>query len=180
MFSLCSHEEINEHRIAGRGAPEKAACAEGRRRPDAELLAIFLRTGVSGLNCSGSPAPELLQRFGSWCGDCSGAEQQGFLALTGWDPPMVRGRRQLEGTGGMNSALSGRRSPRQVPPGLFCKSDCVIGGQEVFALLLPPQPAQGRPVCRTFSAPLDSASVYPREIVQIALKRQCSRRDSGA
>ena len=52
---------------------------------DAELLAIFLRTGVSGLSAV-DLSRQLLQQFGSLRA-LLGPSSRIFVALTGWDLP---------------------------------------------------------------------------------------------
>ena len=96
---------------------------------DAELLAIFLRTGVSGLSAV-DLSRQLLQQFGSLRA-LLGAEQQDFVALTGWDLPSMPSCRRCWRWGGAiwpNSCNGERRSPRPGLPGTFCKPSCGIGG----------------------------------------------------
>lgn len=111
---------------------------------DAELLAIFLRTGVSGLSAV-DLSRQLLQQFGSLRA-LLGAEQRAFCAAHGLGPAKYA---QLQ--------AQLRDRPR-----------------EVFALLLLDNQHRVIQFVELFYGTLDSASVWPREIVQIALKHNAA------
>ena len=156
MFSLNSHEgETNEHQgVAGRGAPEgKAAAPRAATLSDAELLAIFLRTGVSGLSAV-DLSRQLLQQFGS-CGHCWG-RAAGFLwrsrAGTCQACPVAGGAGDGAAPSGRTVATGRGAHLARAYPGLSA-SPVAGSGRGGVRPAAARQPAQGHPVCRTFTAP---------------------------
>ncbi len=137
---------------------------------DAELLAIVLRTGVSGKTAV-DLARELLERFGGLRGLLT-AEQSAFCARLGLGPAkyalmravLEMGRRHLGEALRREVVLSSasatkryllaafRDRPREAFAGLFLDSRHRLLTQEVL-----------------FEGTLDGTAVYPREIVKRAL-----------
>ena len=137
---------------------------------DAELLAIFLRTGVAGKSAV-DLARELLGRFGELASLCQ-ASQAEFCAVPGLGPAkfvqlqavMEMARRALEAQLRAGDSLN---SPKAVRDYLRLK----LGGrgEEVFAGIF--LDAQNRVIAieELFHGTLTQTSVYPREVVKRAL-----------
>ncbi len=96
---------------------------------DAELLAIFLRTGVSGLSAV-DLSRQLLQQFGSLRA-LLGAEQQDFCGAHGLGPAKYAQLQAVLEMGRRHLAEQLQRGEALTSPGLtvtFCKPSCGIGG----------------------------------------------------
>lgn len=142
---------------------------------DAELLAIFLRTGCAG--CSAVDlARELLQRFGSLAGLLS-AEKKSFCDARGLgEAKYVQLQAVME--------LAGRHLGEQLRRDQVFSNPASVGDfllsqlrhcqQEVFAALF--LDAQHRLISweKLFFGTVDSASVHPREVVRQALSHNAS------
>lgn len=137
---------------------------------DAELLAIFLRVGVTGKSAV-DLARDLLTRFGSLNGIFSATLQEisqisgmGTSKYAQLQAIFEMSRRALKEEMQIRDVLS---SPRQVRDYLCLK----LGGltREVFMVLF--LDAQNRVLAQEelFSGTLTQTSVYPREVVKRAL-----------
>lgn len=138
---------------------------------DAELLAIFLRTGMRG--CSAVEMAQcLIEHFGS-LRELLKADAAVFCAYPGLGTAkyaqlqavMEMARRYLFEAMQRGEALSSPQQTRQY------LSDCLRDYQhEVFAALFMDQ--RHRVICfeELFTGTIDGASVYPREVVKKALK----------
>ncbi|UTA47998.1 DNA repair protein RadC [Simiduia sp. 21SJ11W-1] len=137
---------------------------------DAELLAIFLRTGVTG--CSAVDlARLLLTRFGGLrplleapradfvaahgLGDAKFAQLQAVLEMA---------RRHLAAAMAVGDVLSNPQAVRD-----FLTSQLRHRDREVFALLLLDNRHRVLTFTELFEGTLDGASVYPREVVKAVL-----------
>lgn len=137
---------------------------------DAELLAIFLRTGVSGKSAV-DLARELLERFGglrpllessrdAFCaaqglGDAKFAQLQAVLEMS---------RRHLAATLERGSALESPGAVRR-----YLASRLRHEPREVFACLFLDNRHRVIRFEELFFGTIDAASVYPREVVKRAL-----------
>ena len=142
---------------------------------DAELLAIFLRTGVSGLSAV-DLSRQLLQQFGSLRA-LLGAEQQDFCGAHGLGPAKYAQLQAGLEMGRRHLAEQLQRGEALTSPGLtrdFLQAQLRDRGREVFALLLLDNQHRVIRFVELFYGTLDSASVWPREIVQIALKHNAA------
>lgn len=104
---------------------------------DAELLAIFLRTGVSGLSAV-DLSRQLLQQFGSLRA-LLGAEQQDFCGAHGLGPAKYAQLQAVLEMGRRHLAEQLQRGEALTSPGLtrdFLQAQLRDRGREVFALLL--------------------------------------------
>jgi DNA repair protein RadC len=142
---------------------------------DAELLAILLRTGVRGASAV-DLARELIDRFGSIgallaadAGELAAARGLGSAKLAQLQAVLELARRALREELSRADALS---SPRAVRDYLRL----VLSGRdrEVFVALL--LDAQHRVIAveELFSGTLTQTSVYPREVVKIALRHNAA------
>ena len=142
---------------------------------DAELLAIFLRTGVRGMTAV-DLARMLLQRFGGISGILS-AERELLCAQRGFGPSrfcqlsatVELTRRALREEIGRRNALA---SPAAVRDYLCLRLRDL--GHEVFVGLY--LDAQNRLIAdeELFRGTLTQTSVYPREVVKRALARNAA------
>ncbi len=138
---------------------------------DAELLAIFLRTGTRG--CSAvDMARSLVDHFGG-LRELLKADEQAFCAYPGLGTAkyaqlqavMEMARRYLFESMQRGHALTSPEDTRQY------LSECLRDYQhEVFAALFMDQ--RHRVICfeELFTGTIDGASVYPREVVKKALQ----------
>jgi DNA repair protein RadC len=137
---------------------------------DAELLAIFLRTGVKGKSAV-DLARELLCRFGS-IGDLFGADHDKFCAIPGLGDAkyvqlqavieMARRALAAEMKGGINL-----NSPAAVRD--FLRLQLQHRQVEVFVGLFVDAQNRVLAVEELFSGTLTQTSVFPREVVRRAL-----------
>ncbi|WP_150305856.1 RadC family protein [Pseudomonas saliphila] len=137
---------------------------------DAELLAIFLRTGIPGRSAV-DLARDLLSGFGSlrallqadlklFCGH-AGLGPAKFVQL---QAVMEMGRRHLYEEMQRGDALTSPGSVRR-----YLKSQLLGLPHEVFACLFLDNQHRVIAFEELFRGTLDSASVYPREVVKRAL-----------
>lgn len=139
---------------------------------DAELLAIFLRTGTKGMDAV-SLARALLEQFGS-LRQLLLADQQTFcqgpgLGLAKYvqlQASQELMRRFLDEKLMRANALTNPELTR-----LFLQSRLRDQAREVFALLLLDNQHRVIEFNELFFGTLDAAAVYPREIVALVLKR---------
>lgn len=137
---------------------------------DAELLAIFLRTGVSGKSAV-DVARHLLQEFGGLRPLLS-ANQESFCAHLGLGPAkfaqlqamLEMSHRYLEAELKRGEGLT---SPEAA--GRYLKLQLRDLPHEVFALLLLDNQHRVLHFEVLFRGTLDGASVYPREVVKLVL-----------
>jgi DNA repair protein RadC len=142
---------------------------------DAELLAIFLRTGVPGCNAV-ELARQLLQEFGSLRALLT-ADKAQFCQGKGLGPAKYV---QLQAVLEMSNRYLGEflhrgdtlTSPDLVKRYLQCKLR--DRHQEVFAMLLLDNQHRVLQFNELFFGTIDSASVYPREIVRTVLKHNAA------
>ncbi|WP_166367120.1 RadC family protein [Pseudomonas akapageensis] len=137
---------------------------------DAELLAIFLRTGVSGKSAV-DLARYLLNQFGG-LRNLLEADQPAFMRELGLGPAkytqlqavMEIGRRHLAENLERDPALESPRAVRN-----YLKSMLRHERSEVFACLF--LDSKHRPLGFEvlFKGSIDSASVYPREVIKRSL-----------
>lgn len=142
---------------------------------DAELLAIFLRTGCAGKSAV-DLARELLQQFGG-LRPLLEASQKDFCQALGLGAAkfsqlqavLEMARRHLSESLARDCVLDSVATVRQ-----YLCSQLRHRQQEVFALLLLDNKhrllAYEEPFCGT----IDGASVYPREIVKLVLKHNAA------
>lgn len=137
---------------------------------DAELLAIFLRTGVTGLSAV-ELARQLLSNFGS-LRSLLEANQTQFCLQHGLGPAkyvqlqavLEMSRRHLESTLTRGDALSDATSTKQ-----YLQQRLRHYSHEVFACLFLDNKHRMIAFEELFRGTIDGASVYPREVVKHAL-----------
>ncbi len=142
---------------------------------DAELLAIFLRTGLPG--CSAVQlARDLIQRFGGLRG-LLGADETAFCAAPGLgrakyaqlQAVLEISRRHLAETLQRESAFTSPDATRN-----YLSSRLRDYAHEVFAVLFLDNQHRLIAFEELFRGTLDSASVYPREVVKAALSHNAA------
>ena len=142
---------------------------------DAELLAIFLRTGVSGCDAV-SLARTLLQQFGSLRG-LFAADKAQFCQAHGLGEAKYV---QLQAVREMCSRYLQEEMKRGDPltsplaTRRFLQAQLRDRRQEIFALLLLDNQHRVLHFAEIFFGTIDAASVYPREVVQIVLKHNAA------
>ena len=142
---------------------------------DAELLAIFLRTGIPGKSAV-ELARELLGRFGG-LRPLLRASQREFCATPGLGPAkyaqlqavLAMGVRELAESAQRGDALS---SPEQAQA--LLERHLRDRGQEVFCCLWLDTRHRLIRLEDMFFGTINAASVYPREVVKAALKYQAA------
>lgn len=142
---------------------------------DAELLAIFLRTGVNGLSAV-DLSRQLLQQFGSLRA-LLGADQGAFCHAHGLGPAKYAQLQAVLEMGKRHLAEQLQRGDALTSPQLtrdYLQAQLRDRPREVFALLLLDNQHRVIQFVELFYGTLDSASVWPREIVQIALKHNAA------
>ncbi|MFR0673784.1 RadC family protein [Enterobacterales bacterium AW_CKDN230030176-1A_HGKHYDSX7] len=142
---------------------------------DAELLAVFLGSGVKGCNVV-DLARRLLCRFGS-LRQLLEADREAFLGEAGLGPVRYSqlqamleiGRRHLAESIERESALEGPQAVRR-----YLKSRLRHEASEVFACLF--LDTRHRPLAFEvlFRGSIDRANVYPREVVRRSLTHNCA------
>lgn len=151
--------------------PREKLLAQGAERlSDAELLAIFLRTGVAGKSAV-DLARELMQNYGGLRALLEADEQQfcqglglGRAKYAQLQAVLEMGRRHLaEVMTKQNCFTSPADTARYLTSKL--RGRC----REVFALLLLDNQHQLLAYQELFEGTLDAAAVYPREVVKMAL-----------
>ena len=137
---------------------------------DAELLAIFLRTGIRG--CSAVElARRLLNEFGG-LRQLLEADQEEFTGHAGLGPAkfaqlqavLEMGRRHLEATIKRESALESPQAVRD-----YLKARLRHEPHEVFGCLFLDSKHRVLAYENLFHGSIDGASVYPRQVVKRAL-----------
>lgn len=154
-----------------RERPRERLLTEGASAlSDAELLAIFLRTGCAG--CSAVDlARALLAEFGSLRSILEASQEQ-FCAAAGLGPAkyaqlqatLEMGRRHLLETLTRQQAFT---QPQLVKD--YLQRHLRHRPHEVFAMLLLDTQHHLIEYCELFRGTIDGASVYPREVVKQAL-----------
>ena len=143
---------------------------------DAELLAIFLRTGVKGSNVV-DLARQLLRSFGSLSAIFS-ASQQDFCARHGLGTAkyvqlqacLEMSKRYLaEEIKENNCALTSSQATRD-----YLLSELRLENREIFAVLFLDNQHRVLTFERLFFGTLNAAAVYPRVVVEQALKHQAA------
>lgn len=142
---------------------------------DAELLAIFLRTGISGKSAV-DLARELLQGFGSLTA-LSHASEEAFCTVAGLGPAkyaqlqavMEMARRALKEQARQRDALSSPQAVRD-----YLRLQLASREYEVFMAVF--LDTQNRVIAmeELFRGSLRETSVYPREVVKRALHLNAS------
>jgi DNA repair protein RadC len=134
---------------------------------DAELLAIFLRTGISGKTAV-DLARELLTRFGS-LGKLLAADQQQFCSAPGLGPAkyaqlqavLEMGQRYLKERMNRGDVLSSAEDSKQ-----YLVSRLRGQAQEVFCCLYLDNRHRVLGFEELFHGTINGAAVYPREVVK--------------
>lgn len=142
---------------------------------DAELLAIFLRTGLPGLSAVGL-ARELLNHYGSLRALLD-ADHDSFCAHRGLGTAkfaqlqavMEMSRRHLAERLQRSSALSSPGATRDYLRALLRDRE-----HEVFAVVYLDNQHQVLACEELFRGTIDGASIYPREVVKSALRRNAA------
>jgi DNA repair protein RadC len=137
---------------------------------DAELLAIFLRTGVTGKSAV-DLARHLLTQFGGLRALLA-ADREHFSEALGLGPAkyaqlqavLEMGRRHLAENLVRESALAGPRAVRE-----YLKSMLRHEPHEVFGCLFLDSKHQVLVFEKLFTGSINSATVYPRQVVKRAL-----------
>ena len=148
---------------------------------DAELLAILLRSGVKGRSAL-DLARELLKRFGS-LRQAIAADRGRFCAGSGLGPARYAelqaaaeiSRRQLTESLRAGPLLASPRATRD-----FLSARLRDLEHEVFCCMYLDKRHRLIQFEELFRGTIDGASVHPREIVKLALPRNCCRRHRRA
>ena len=151
--------------------PRERLLAQGAQAlSDAELLAIFLRTGVNGKSAV-DLARELLARFGSLTALCASDETR-FCEVPGLGPAkyaqlmavMEMARRALREEITRNDALTSPQAVRD-----YLRLNLQSREHEVFVAVFLDTQHRVIEVEELFRGSLKETSVYPREVVKRAL-----------
>lgn len=142
---------------------------------DAELLAIFLRTGVKGKSAV-DLSRELLNEFGSLRSImkadlptfCQGLGL-GSAKFTQLQAVLEMSRRHLQERLEKGSALENAQATREYLMAKMRHYD-----HEVFAILLLDNKHQIISFKELFNGTIDGASVYPREVVKLVLQQNAA------
>ena len=156
--------------------PREKLLARGPRAlSDAELVAIFLRTGIPG-STAVELARELLTGFGGLRA-MLGADSHSFCQMRGLglakyaqlQAVVEMSRRQLLETLARGDALTSPQATRR-----YLQAQLMDEGREVFACLF--LDSQHRVIIFEvlFFGTIDSASVYPREVVKCCLRHNAA------
>jgi DNA repair protein RadC len=142
---------------------------------DAELLAIFLRTGIRGKSAVGL-ARDLLNRFGGLRAlldtalddflQANGVGRAKYVQLQG---ALELGRRYLEADLRREHALTSPLATRS-----YLKSRLRAYDREVFACLFLDNRHRIIAFEELFYGTIDTASVHPREVVKAALRHRAA------
>ena len=150
---------------------EKLLSRGARALTDAELLAIFLRTGVTGKSAV-DLARDLLVEFRDLRGLFSATEQR-FCAVKGLGPAkfaqlravLEMSRRYLYGEIQGRDVISSPEATRD-----YLKLRLGTYPHEVFAALFLDNRHRVIDYRELFAGTIDGASVHPREVVRVALE----------
>ncbi len=142
---------------------------------DAELLAIFLRTGISGITAV-DLARQLLDSFGGLRPLLEASEGQ-FCERNGLGPAkysqlqavLEMAKRHLFESLQRGDALCSVQQTRD-----YLRAQLQNSPQEVFACLFLDNRNRVISFDKLFFGTIDSASVYPREVVRLALKKNAA------
>lgn len=154
---------------------EKLLASGPSQLSDAELLAIFLRTGCAGLSAV-DLARDLLVRFGglrtlleSSQDEFCQAKGLGMAKYTQLQAVLEMSRRHLGEALMRENTLNSSASVKQ-----FLTAKLRHERSEVFAALF--LDTQHRMIAYEplFHGTIDGASIYPREVVKAALKHNCA------
>ncbi|WP_026971206.1 RadC family protein [Aliagarivorans marinus] len=150
---------------------EKLLSQGAKALSDAELLAIFLRTGIPGLDAVGL-AQHLLERFGSLRGVLSAPLERFCQELGLGEAKFVQlqaciemSRRYLEQEMQDLSVLDSADAARN-----YLSMELSGQQREVFAILLLDNQHRVVQFAPLFYGTIDAASVYPRVVVQRVLE----------
>lgn len=149
---------------------EKLLARGARALSDAELLAIFLRTGCAGKSAV-DLARELLRAFGG-LRQILEADRSAFCAARGLGDAkysqlqavLEMGRRHLSSVMERGQGFS---SPKMVKD--YLRAELRHQPREVFSVLLLDNQHRLLGYHELFYGTIDGASVYPREVVKLAL-----------
>lgn len=154
---------------------EKLLARGAEALSDAELLAIFLRTGVKGKSAV-DLARELLATFGGLRPLIESSREQFCSALGLGDAKYVQlqavmemSRRHLEAQLQRGSALESPQAVRR-----YLSAQLRHENREVFACLLLDNRHRVIRFEALFFGTINAASVYPREVVALALRHQAA------
>jgi DNA repair protein RadC len=142
---------------------------------DAELLAIFLRTGTAGITAV-DLSRQLLKQFGS-LNSLLHADQQSFCLGLGLGKAkyaqlqavLEMARRHLREAIGDKDVISNPKDTEK-----YLQSRLAHHTQEVFACLFLDTKHQILTFEELFFGTIDGASIYPREVVKKALKHNAA------
>ena len=154
---------------------EKLLIQGAKALSNAELLAIFLRTGVQGMSAI-DLAESLLGRFGG-LGPLLKADQDSFCPAKGLGPAkycqlqatLELTKRYLEEELQQNPIFT---KPKQVEDYLAVQMKAYQ--REVFSVLLLDTRHQLLGYHELFHGTIDTASVHPREVVRLALQKNAA------
>jgi len=154
---------------------EKLLQAGAQILSDAELLAIFLRTGVSGISAV-ELARQLLRHFGSLRALLE-SDQKTFCQQHGLGPAkyaqlqavLEMSRRHMESTLSRGDVLSDAATTKQ-----YIQHRLRAYPHEVFACLFLDNKHRMIAFDELFRGTIDGASVYPREVVKQALSHNAA------
>jgi DNA repair protein RadC len=142
---------------------------------DAELLAIFLRTGVAGVSAV-ELARQLLTRFGSLRGLFSASRSDfcrvhglGDAKYTQLQAVLEMARRHLAEQLPRETVLTDPRATRE-----YLRMRLRDLPHEIFACIYLDNQHRLLAFEELFRGTIDGASVYPREVVKAALKRNAA------
>ncbi len=154
---------------------EKLLSVGAKALSDAELLAIFLRTGCAGKSAV-DVARDLLVRFGGLRqileADCDGfcqGQGLGTAKFSQLQAVLEMGRRHLYSV--MESG-AGFTSVELVKN--YLSSELRHQSREVFAVLLLDNQHRLIRYQELFQGTIDAANVYPREVVKLALQKNAA------
>ncbi|WP_409421639.1 DNA repair protein RadC [Pseudaeromonas sp. ZJS20] len=160
---------------AGERPREKLLAKGPGALSDAELLAIFLRTGVAGCDAV-TLARQLLAQFGGLRALLAADEQQfcqahglGTAKFVQLQAVLEMSRRHLAEALQRDDVLTSPQATRR-----YLQAQLRDRQQEVFALLLLDNQHRVVTFLELFVGTLDAASVYPREVVRSALKHHAA------
>lgn len=177
---LLKSNEFNEQALkywpSGERPREKLLKLGAVSLSDAELLAIFLRTGVKGCNVV-DLSRRLLLSFGSLANIFSANQDEfcqhhglGIAKYVQLQAGLEMSKRYLaEQLAQQGSALTSSQATRE-----YLISELRNETREVFAVLFLDNQHQVLKFQRLFFGTLDSAAVYPRVVVEQALKNHAT------
>ncbi len=154
---------------------EKLLLSGAKVLSDAELLAIFLRTGVKGFSAV-DLARKLISEFGSLRRLMEADEQQfcrghglGQAKYVQLQAVLEMGRRHLESSLKLGDAFTDADNTMR-----YIKQRLRAYPHEVFACLYLDNQHRFLQFDELFRGTIDGASVYPREVVKSALKHNAA------